>query len=120
MVTTANALRGNLAYVATAAVASHLKQQDTGTDTGQYVWSSSAPGVEMCNGYNGFISNNLPTNGMLFGNWREVVVGFWNAIEIPVDPYTDISTGTVGVRTFHDVDINVRHAASFSKLRATA
>jgi hypothetical protein len=34
-IATANALRGNLAYVATAAVASHLKQEDKGTDTGK-------------------------------------------------------------------------------------
>lgn len=115
----ANALRGNLAYVATAAVAAHLKQQDKGTDTGQFVWSSSAPGVGMCNGYAGFVSNHLPANGLLFGNWSEVILALWSSMEILIDPYTNITSGSIGVRCFYDCDIAVRHAASFSKL-ATA
>jgi hypothetical protein len=57
----------------------------------------------------------MPSNGILFGNFADVILGLWGALEILVDPYTSSASGTVKVTAFQSYDVGVRHAGSFSK-----
>ena len=77
------------------------------------------------NGYLAGCSNQVPSNlvknasgavcsAIVFGNWSDLVIGQWGALDILVDPYTGGTAGTVRVRVLQDVDTVVRHAESFA------
>ena len=123
-VATANADIGALGYLTNAKVRGKLKQTEKASSTGQFVWDGN--GV---NGYNAMVSNQVPStldkgtstgvcSAIIFGNWNDLIVGQWGAgIDVMVDPYTGGAAGTVRVRAMQDVDIAVRHAASFSAMQ---
>ena len=53
-------------------------------------------------------------SALLFGNWSDLLIGEWGAIDLLVDPYTNADSGQVRVVAFSFVDIAVRHAQSFA------
>jgi len=55
---------------------------------------------------------------MLFGNWSDLLIGYWSAVDILVNPYhTDVySKGGVKINALQDCDIAVRHAESFAAI----
>ena len=71
-------------------------------------------------------STHVPNNGskgtgsnlstIIFGNWADLLIGYWSAVDILVNPYhTDVySKGGVRINALQDVDIQVRHAESFA------
>jgi hypothetical protein len=75
-----------------------------------YLWE----GGDSVNGYRAMVSNQIPTGKIVFGNWADLIIGMWGALDITTDIYTGSTTGTVRVVALQDVDIAVRHAASFS------
>lgn len=48
-----------------------------------------------------------------FGNWADLVQGFWSGLDLMADPYSLSTSGAVRVTAFQDTDNGVRHAASF-------
>lgn len=57
-------------------------------------------------------TNNL--SPILYGVWNQLVLAFWSAVDILVDPYTGSSSGTVRIVALQDMDIQVRHVEAFS------
>lgn len=112
-----NADAGNMAYLTTSAVRGAMKVKEKVASTGAFIWEAGRErGEGLVNGYRALVSNNMPTNGILFGNWSELLVGFWGGIELDADPYgTNFLKGSVTVRAIADVDIAVRHPESFCK-----
>lgn len=104
-----NALSGSLAYVAGGTMRGVLKGVAKDTGSGQFAWDKN----EM-NGYPAVLSNQVATDDVYFGNWSDLIIGFWNVLEILVDPFTGSTTGNVRVRAMKDVDLAVRHAESFA------
>jgi hypothetical protein len=51
---------------------------------------------------------------MLFGDFSQLVIAEWGALELDVNPYANFAAGISGVRAFYTVDIGVRYAAAFS------
>ena len=109
-----NADVGGLAYLTTPAIASGLKVVEKSTGSGQFVWSPGRErGVGDMNGLPAYASNNVPLDKIILGNWADLIMGLWGAIDIAVDPYHDFAKGTVAVRIFASVDFAVRHPKSF-------
>jgi hypothetical protein len=54
-------------------------------------------------------------HGLIFGNWAELIIGQWGALDVLVDPYTNADRGRVRITSFMTVDIGIRHGASFTK-----
>ena len=52
---------------------------------------------------------------MLFGNFSDLLVGFFGGLDIVVDPFTHSKSGTVRIVALQSCDIAVRHAVSFCK-----
>lgn len=114
-----NADVGSLAYVTNALVRGKLKQTEKAASTAQFVWG----GNEM-NGYRTLVSNQVRSDltkgsgtdlsAILFGNWRDLLIGMWGGLDIMVDPYTHSTSGTTRVVALQSVDIAVRHPQSFS------
>jgi HK97 family phage major capsid protein len=106
-----NALLGRLAYLTNAAEAGYLKQ--TVKASGQPIYMMA--GGEM-NGYPVIVTNNLSTSGqILFGNWGDLIIGYWGGLDINIDTSTGSASGTLRIVALQDVDVAVRHGESFAK-----
>jgi HK97 family phage major capsid protein len=123
-VANANADTGSMGYLTNTRVRGRLKrtQKFTGTN-GQEIWQNGA-----INGYRAEVSNQVPSNltkgtsngvcsAILFGNWRDLIIGMWGGLDIMLDPYTGATAGTKRVIALQDVDVNVRYPVSFAAMQ---
>lgn len=123
-VSVANADVGTLAYVTNSKVRGKLKGTEKASSTGMFVW---ADGATPLNGYAAHVSNQVRSDltkgtgtslsAIFFGNWADLIIGQWGALDIMVDPYTGSTSGTVRVVALQDVDVAVRHAESWSVMK---
>ena len=104
-----NALRGNLAYIMNTSMVGALKTTEKATNTAQFVVE---PGGTV-NGYTAIVSNQLTTGDAFFGNFADLLVGFWSGLDILVDPYAGATAGNVRIIAMQTCDVAVRHAESF-------
>ena len=75
-------------------------------------------------GYNLAITNNVPSDltkgtlttasAMIFGDFSQLMMGFFSTPDILIDPYTAGSSGAVRIRVMQELDIAVRHSQSFA------
>jgi HK97 family phage major capsid protein len=105
-----NGLNGNLAFVTTSAVKAAMKA--TAVDSGSGLFLCSDDNTAL--GYNVYTANHLTANRIIFGNFQDVYVGLWGGSDIVIDEATKAASGGVVMRVFQDVDVAVKHAASFS------
>ena len=67
------------------------------------------------------VPNDLGTgtdeNGLIYGQWSELVIGYWSGVDILVNPYhADVaSKGGVLIHAFLDADVAVRTPKAFVK-----
>ncbi|MCP5340430.1 MAG: phage major capsid protein [Steroidobacteraceae bacterium] len=52
-------------------------------------------------------------HGIVFGNWNDLLIGLFGAMELTVDPYTLAKRGIIQVTSFQMVDIALLHGESF-------
>jgi HK97 family phage major capsid protein len=104
-----NALMGNLGYIMRSGMYGALKTTEKASGTAQFVVE---PGNTI-NGYNAFVSNQGTAGNAYFGNFSDLLVGFFGGLDIVVDPYTNSTSGTVRVVALQSCDTAVRHAQSF-------
>lgn len=126
-VANSNALRGSLGFLTNPSVAGLLAQTLVAQAAGsKMIWEGPYDGG-MVNGYkasatkqvSGVMSGSNATGGaeqgIIFGNWEEVLIGNWGALELLTDPYVLALQGMIRVLGFQMVDIEIRHAGSFCK-----
>ena len=106
-----NALMGNLAYILPAAMYGALKTTEKASGTAQFVVE---PGGTI-NGHRAIVSNQGTAGNLYFGNFSDLLVGFFGGLDLVVDPYTASTSGTVRVVALQSMDLAVRHAVSFAK-----
>ena len=121
----ANALRGSLAYITTPTCAGNMKTTVVDSGSGRFVAEMMGPmGSAIRSTVNGYplytttAISTVTTTGtpvITFGNFADMLIGMWQALDLFADPYSLGNTGALVVRGFQDVDINLRHAESFSK-----
>jgi HK97 family phage major capsid protein/HK97 family phage prohead protease len=117
-----NAMLGSLAFCTDPKVISKLRttaKQSSGVE-GNFVMNDDG----RLAGYRVGVTNSMPSNltkgsgsalsALIFGNWSDLLIGEWGAIDLLVDPYTNADSGQVRVVAFSFVDIAVRHAQSFA------
>jgi len=109
-VAVSNGLRGSLHYVMRPEVVGFCKSTEKATGNGRYLVEANE-----CNGYPAIGSTLLAANGIIFGNFSEILIGMWGGLDLTVDTSTDAAKGGVVIRAFQDIDIGIRHGASFSK-----
>ncbi len=111
-----NADIGTLAYLVNARGRGALKTTEKASNTGMFIWEAG----NTVNGYRTEVSNQVEGNGSTsedywFGNWDDLMIGFWSGLDLMVDPYTNSTSGTVRVVALQDVDTAVRHPESFCR-----
>jgi HK97 family phage major capsid protein len=119
----ANADIGSLAYVTNAKMRAQLKLTQVFSSTnGQPVWQGNE-----VNGYAAAVTQNCPSNltkgtssgvcsAIVYGAWRDLLMGFWSGLDLIVDPITLATSGGRRIVALQDVDVAVRRAASFSAM----
>lgn len=119
-----NALKGSLGYVVTPEVVYQMRKTPKVASTDSVMIMDNA---NMLNGYTVYQSSQLPkdltkgtlsgtAHAMIFGNWQDLLVGYYSGLDVLVDPYTGSSAGTVRLNFFTGMDVAVRHAQSFSAI----
>jgi len=120
-----NALLGNLGFMTTKDVVKKLRNtvKVTATDSTMIMETINALA-----GFNLVSTKQVPNTGtkgtgtdlssLVFGNWSDLVVGYWSAVDILVNPYhTSVyDKGGVMVNAFLDVDTVLRRDESFVKV----
>jgi HK97 family phage major capsid protein len=109
-----NGLRGSPAYVGAATILGSMKTVPKAT-YGEMIMSNG-----QVNGYRCVLSNQLSAGGLLFGNFAEVILGMWGALNLMSNPYTGQISGTVRISGMMDVDVLVRQPLAFSYISNTA
>jgi len=109
-VATANALLGSPVYLMNAAMRGGLKTKAKDAGSGLFVMEGNE-----VNGYRGVLSNQVQSGDLWFGNFADLIIGYFSGLDLMVDPYTHSTSGTVRVVAMQDVDIAVRHPESFSR-----
>jgi len=105
-----NALLGTPVYLMNAAMRGGLKTKAKDAGSGLFVMEG-----ELVNGYRGVLSNQVASGDLWFGNFADLIIGYFSGLDLMVDPYTHSTSGTVRVVAMQDVDIAVRHPESFSR-----
>ena len=107
----ANALLGSPCYITNASMRGSLKGTKKDAGSGEFVWTGGQDGE--LNGYRAFVSNQVAAGDVWFGNFSDLLMGFWSGLDLTVDPYTNSTSGTVRIVALQDCDVAVRHAESF-------
>ncbi len=105
----------NMKYIVNAIGRGGLKGTDKFSSAGQPVWEPN----NTVNGYSALTSNQVASGDFWFGNWADLMLGFWSGLDLLVDPYTGGIAGTLRVIAQQDVDVAVRHAESFCRANNT-
>lgn len=105
-----NALGGRLGFITTPAVRGVLKTKSKDTGSGLFVMEGNE-----VNGYPLMVSTQLTTHAILFGDWSQIMVGFWGVLDIKADESTLAASGGLVLRAFQDVDVAIRHGVAFCK-----
>lgn len=120
-----NADVGALAYMTNPKVRGKLKATPRTPTYGDImVWEGNDTPL---NGYPAYVTSQVRSNldkgtstgvcsAIFFGNWNDLLIGMWGALDILVDPYSNSTSGTVRIVAFQDVDIAVRHPESFAAM----
>lgn len=130
LVSVANANLGSLGYLTNAKVRGKLlTTQKFASTNGEPVWGEAqTAGEGRLRGYAAYVTNAVPSDltkgsssgicsAIAFGNWQDLLVGFWGGLDILVDPYSQSTTGGKRITAFQDCDIAVRRAASFAAMK---
>jgi HK97 family phage major capsid protein len=120
LVDAANALGGSLGWALNPHVAKVLRSTLVASSTDSRMIME---GPNALAGYPAQTTNALPGNPtgpvagtIIFGNWADLIIASWaGGLDILVNPYesTAYLKGRILVRAMKDVDVAVRHAASF-------
>ena len=104
-----NADVGTMRYLLNPAQRGAAKSTEKFAGTGMTIWE---PGNSI-NGYATEVSNQVTAGDVFFGNFADLMIGFWSGLDLTVDPYAGATSGTVRVIALQDCDIAVRNAVSF-------
>jgi HK97 family phage major capsid protein/HK97 family phage prohead protease len=106
----ANALLGSPVYLMNSVMRGGLKTKAKDSGSGLFVMEG-----DLVNGYRGVLSNQVASGDLWFGNFADLIIGYFSGLDLMVDPYTGSTSGTVRVVALQDVDVAVRHPESFSR-----
>ena len=118
-------LSGSLGYVTTPQVVGAMRTTAKVSSTDSVMIMNDASTL---NGYRILQSNNVPSDltkgstsgschALFFGNFAELMIGYFSGIDVVVDPYTGSSAGTTRIVFLQDMDVAVRHGESFGIIK---
>lgn len=120
-ISASNADVDNMLYLANPMTRGSMKTTkkfpDSASDS--VIWTGGRRDGEV-NGYGAAVTNQIAHGDVFFGNFADVLMGFWGGLDIITDPYTDAGAGGIVVTALQDVDVALRRGASFCHGRKPA
>lgn len=119
----ANALMGTQGFATTPLMAGKLAQTLVAQAAGAgFIWTGRLDAGTVA-GYQAVASNQVLSDlgaagdehGLIFGNFSDLLIGTWGALELTVDPYALKKQGLVEVTSYQLADVAIRHPESFTK-----
>lgn len=121
----ANADVDSMAYVTNAKVRGQLKNTSRVSGQNGFIWDGNDTPI---NGYRAAVTNLVPSNltkgtssgicsAILFGNFRDVIVGMWGGLDMLVNPYISGDNGDLSIRVLQDMDVALRHPESIAAMK---
>jgi HK97 family phage major capsid protein len=117
----ANAPTDNLKWMTTPLMASVMMRTLVSSVAGAgMIWTGALNGGQMT-GYTAFSTNQCRKNlgagadehATILGDFTEMILGTWNAMELIVDPYSKKKEGLIEVTSFQMGDVLVRQPTAF-------
>jgi HK97 family phage major capsid protein len=106
-----NADIGTMGWVTTPAVRGKWKTIEKGTAGFPiFLW----PDDGRPNGYDAMVTNNVEGDLVYFGVWSDLILAYWDGMEVTIDPYTLAASEQVRVIANMRGDVGVRHPLSFN------
>lgn len=127
MVATDNAMAAKMAYITNATAAGKMKTTLKSTYQGGYIWEMFTPLTKgMINGYDAYITNNISNaitrgtnsacSALIFGDWSQLLIGQWGAVDLIVNPYSLDTYGEVRVTVAGYYDLGVKQPSAFAAI----
>ena len=130
-VATQNADIGALGYLTTPGQRGVMKKTPAFSTAGAApIWTEGPVGSDMgwVNGYKAGASAQVPNNltkgtssgvchAVIFGNFNELIIGEWGALEVLLDPYRLKKQGMIELTATYFCDVAVKHGASFAAIK---
>lgn len=118
-----DALMGSLAYLTSPTVRAAMKRVEIASNTGQFIFDRQTPNAPV-NGYPLDVTTMCPTDlgvgdnlaACIFGNFNDLLIAFWDTIELLVNPYSRDKEGIIRIMVNHEADIAIRHPESFAAI----
>lgn len=117
-----NADLSAMAFLTTPGVRYFLKNLQTDTGSGLFVWDSGNTIV----GIPAYTSNNVPSDltkgggtnlhAILLGCWDQLLIGQWGGLDIVVNPYTRAKENILEIVVNSHWDVDFRHAQAFARI----
>ena len=110
---TLNALAGSLGWASNMLVRGALLKLKDGM---QRPYGLDILGQGYPFGFTNLATDATNPDPLIFGNWNDLIIGFWSEIDLLVNPYGDaaFSKGNVQLRGAMTLDIALRHPESFA------
>lgn len=117
----------SLGYLTNPNVRGKLKKTFVDSSSNaERVWDIRSPGLPL-NGYNAGVSTQVPNDltkgtgtdlsAIIFGNWRDLLLGQWGGIEFLVNPYSRDTEGLIRLNAWTFYDVLIRRAQSFAAMK---
>ena len=111
---------GSVAFVGNPKVTANLRTLSKAGTEAQFVLGDDGKII----GYDYLSSTLVPSDltkgsgtalsALIFGDFSQLLLGFYSGVDVIVDPYTGSNAGTTRLAFFQDFDIALRHDDSFS------
>jgi len=120
-----NADMGDLAFLTNPEVMAKLMTTKVDAGSGQFVM---AEGGSSLIGYRAAFSTQVPNDldkgtstgtlsAIIFGYWRDLMIGQWAGVDLVVDPYTKAKNAVINLVINSWWDLAVRHPESFAAIK---
>ena len=127
MVATDNGMAAKMAYITNATAAGKMKTTLKSTYQGGYIWEMFTPLTKgMVNGYDAYITNNISNSitrgtnsncsALVFGDWSQLLIGQFGAVDLIVNPYSLDTYGEIRVVVAGYYDIAVKQPKAFAAI----
>lgn len=110
-IATDNADVSNMAWLTTAATRAKWKAAVKVTNQARFLWDEN----NTVNGYRAEVSEQVPSDKVIFGNWAELIIADWEGLDVVVNPYSLDLENQIRVTINLHCDIGIRHEESFCR-----
>jgi len=113
-----------LGYLTNTLVRSTLKVTEVSSGTGLYCWKQDS---DKLNGHPALVTDSVPSDltkgtgtdlsAIIFGNWKDLVIGNWGGIEIVPDKFTQKKSAIVQIFVNSYWDVALARVAAFTAMK---